>query len=94
MRDTQLLMWDLSSIAHPESPAVTEWSNLFWDGPGALIGWALISSPSLQYYVFVKSLCLHWSPAHFVSCFVNHLKGASINKQTKKITLCGRGRTQ
>lgn len=47
-------MWDLSSIAHLESPAVTEWSSFFCDGPGVLIGWALIPSPSLQYYVFVS----------------------------------------
>lgn len=47
-------MWDLSSIARLESPAVTEWSSFFWDGPGVLIDWALIPSPSLQYNAFVS----------------------------------------
>lgn len=61
-------MWDLSSVAHLESPALAEWSSSFWDAPGVLIGWALVSSTSLQYYVFVKSSCLHWALAHV--CFL------------------------
>lgn len=48
---------------------------------GSSFGWALISSPGFQYYVFVKLSCLPWAPAHIVSCSLYRLNRASLNKR-------------
>lgn len=40
--------------------------------------------------MFVKSSCLLWAPAHFISCFVNHLNRASVKNFFLK-SLCVEG---
>lgn len=61
-------MSDLSSIAHPESPALLSEVAL----SGMPLGCSLVGlyffSPNLQYHIFVKSSCLHWALAHI--CFL------------------------